>query len=91
MENKDLVWRDYKIKWPLCSKIYYDSLTHTDDLKLLKEILHADDIELKVIDNSLPYKIIYDNLRKKLLISNCSVDITYKNIDKLKVKGLYNE
>ena len=32
MEDKDLIWRDYKIKWPKHNYIYYDSEKNINNL-----------------------------------------------------------
>lgn len=91
MEDKDLVWRDYKIEWPKRNYIYYNSETNTDNLAELSKTLHANSLKLNIIDKSKPVSVVYERLTRKLIVKNCSIDLSYTNIDKLKVKGVYNE
>lgn len=91
MEDKDLIWRDYKIKWPKHNYIYYDSEKNINNLIELSKILHTNDLKLNIIDENQSVSVTYERLTRRLIVKNCSIDLIYTNIDKLKIKGVYNE
>lgn len=91
MEDKDLIWRDYKIEWPKHNYIYYDSEKNINNLIELSKILHTNDLKLNIIDENQSVSVTYERLTRRLIVKNCSIDLIYTNIDKLKIKGVYNE
>lgn len=86
MSDKDLVWRDYRIRWPFKDVVYYSSEDNINNLKELTAILHADYINLVIVDEQFPVKIWYNRSIKKLVIENCTVKLTYNDTETVRVK-----
>ena len=87
MENKDLIWRDYKIEWPSKDFIYFDQKMGINKLSLLANLLHADNVEIINITNNEDYGIYYHVNKKSLECWNCDLGLDYNEPVKVKLGG----
>ena len=88
MNNKNLIWQDYRIQWPHHTFIYFDSKLNINHLDELCTLFHAE-VEIICDNNNEDYQVIYKN--NKLLSINCHIILHFSDVEKVKIQAKNNE